>query len=427
MDAMRATSGQTLPIVVAFMFTILIFAGLVIDLGNAYRVQQALQASADASAAAGAGTLTLSYPPIAANALAAAAKYGSQSGGENPISGVPAGNVTQNVTATCITQGQFTCTYPNTVTVNETANVPTYLLKLLGFSTIQLTAHAQACSPCGEVPLDIMLVVDRTGSMAQDNKWTDLQSGLTQGFLPGLDPTEDELGLAVLPPNTSASSNTCDPSSDGQQNYNWTYTTGSGRNQQSQTITTAKGYTVANPVYDIINPMENGYMTLAGALVNSDPLVNDIQSCMQPGGSTEYADSMAAAWQELSADGRTGVQKVIVLLSDGAANTGQNCSAQPTSVDCMQPCQAGVNEAATLKAAPDKVLVYTILYGPAEDFGDCTDFTGNTESPQITPQTAMSEMASPGNYYPDPNPANLQTIFQEIASDIAAGTSRIVQ
>jgi hypothetical protein len=33
-------------------------------------------------------------------------------------------------------------------------------------------------------------------------------------------------------------------------------------------------------------------------------------------------------------------------------------------------------------------------------------------------------MASPDNYYPDPNPANLTTIFQQIASDIAA---RIVQ
>jgi hypothetical protein len=37
--------GQTLPLVVVFMFTILIFAGLVIDLGNAYRVQRALPAA----------------------------------------------------------------------------------------------------------------------------------------------------------------------------------------------------------------------------------------------------------------------------------------------------------------------------------------------------------------------------------------------
>ena len=74
-------SGQTLPLVVAFMFTILLFAGLVIDFGNAYRVQKALQASADAAAAAGAGQLTMVYPPVSANATAAAQKYGSQSGG----------------------------------------------------------------------------------------------------------------------------------------------------------------------------------------------------------------------------------------------------------------------------------------------------------------------------------------------------------
>src|SRR5436309_12343328 len=81
--AVAATAGQTLPLVVVFMFTILIFAGLVIDFGNAYRVQKALQASADASAAAGAGQLTLGYPPVAATATSQAQKYGSQTGGVN--------------------------------------------------------------------------------------------------------------------------------------------------------------------------------------------------------------------------------------------------------------------------------------------------------------------------------------------------------
>ncbi len=99
-----------------------------IDLGNAYRVQQALQASADASAAAGAGQLTLTYPPQVATATSQAQKYGSQSGGQNPITGVPAGNVTQTVTVTCAPQAGYNCNsgYANTVTVNETASVPTY-------------------------------------------------------------------------------------------------------------------------------------------------------------------------------------------------------------------------------------------------------------------------------------------------------------
>ena len=105
------------------MFTILIFAGLVIDLGNAYRVQHALQASADAAAAGGAGELTMAYPPIAGNATATAQQYGSQTGGANPITGVPPRNVTENVTVDCEAQAGFDCTNgdPNTVTVDETA------------------------------------------------------------------------------------------------------------------------------------------------------------------------------------------------------------------------------------------------------------------------------------------------------------------
>jgi hypothetical protein len=180
-----AQAGQTLPLVVVFMFTILIFAGLVIDLGNAYRVQQALQASADASAAGGAGELTVTYPPIAANATAAAVKYGSQSGGENPITGVPAANVTQTVTVDCPKQEGFNCTSgePNTVTVDETAKVPTYLLKLLG-----------------------------SGSMSANNKLPKAKAWI-MAFLNTMDPTVDNVGLAVLPPapSTAAACTDVDP------------------------------------------------------------------------------------------------------------------------------------------------------------------------------------------------------------------------
>ena len=64
--------GQTLPLIAVMMLTLLCFLGLVIDVGNAYRVRDALQASADAAAAAGAGTLTMTYPASSANAVSAA-------------------------------------------------------------------------------------------------------------------------------------------------------------------------------------------------------------------------------------------------------------------------------------------------------------------------------------------------------------------
>ena len=425
MGALRATSGQTLPLVVVFMFTMLIFAGLVIDLGNAYRVQQALQASTDASAAAGAGQLTMTFPPVGANAILAAKTYGSQSGGSNPITGVPAANVTQTVSATCVVQDTFTCTYPNTVTVDETASVPTYLLNLLGFSTIQLKAHAQACSPCGEVPLDIMLVLDRTGSMSTDNKLANLKTGLLQGFLPGLDPSADYVGLAVLPPDMNGTTDICNAEPveayPADSTYGFT------------------PYSVSNPTYLMV-PLSNNYATSAGTLIPSSPLVSDI-NCMKAGGQTGYANAMEAADAELIKDGRTGVQKVMVVLSDGAANEGQSCLDTTTKVKgktvitpdpdphCMQPCQTAVNDATTYKggAGSAEVLVYTILYGDQTTGADCLTYQQQKESPAITSITAMQEMATPGNYYPDPDPTNLKTVFQQIASDLAAGTSRLVQ
>ena len=75
-------AGQTLPLIAVLMVTLIAFLGLVIDVGNAYRVQDALQASSDAAAAAGAGQLTLQYPPSTANAVTQAKAFSSATGGK---------------------------------------------------------------------------------------------------------------------------------------------------------------------------------------------------------------------------------------------------------------------------------------------------------------------------------------------------------
>jgi len=412
-----AQAGQTLPLVVVFMFTILIFAGLVIDLGNAYRVQQALQASADASAAGGAGELTVTFPPIAANATAAAQKYGSQTGGENPITGVPAANVTQSVVVDCQKQEGFNCTSgePNTVTVDETAKVPTYLLRLLGFDTITLKAHAQACSPCGGLPLDVMIVLDRTGSMSANNKLPKAKAGI-MAFLNTMDPTVDNVGLAVLPPapSTAAACTDVDPYFNGDS---------SGT------------YSLANPAYTVV-PLSNTYASAVGQLNAGSPLVSTV-NCVQAGGSTAYAEALDAAYAELQADGRPDAQKAIVILSDGAANTGPSYLPN-TSPYRTNPCGQGVTSAGTAKAAG--VLVYSIAYTADRD--DCyaavgADVNGfivtrsqtTSELPSLGAEEALQDIATPGTgyFYDLPDPTSLTGIFRQIAANIAGGTSRIVQ
>ena len=418
-----SAAGQTLPLVVVFMFTILVFAGLVIDFGNAYRVQKALQASADASAAAGAGQLTLSYPPITANAQASATKYGSQSGGVNPITGVPAGNVTQAVTVTCAPQVGYNCTggYPNTVTVDETANVPTYLLKLLGFSTIKLNAHAQACSPCGGVPLDVMIVLDRTGSMGQNNKLAQAKAGIT-AFMKTMDPTLDDVGLAVLPPAPTLAQG-CTDVDPYFTIVNGNYTGNGGT------------YSLPTAAYTLV-PLSNNYATSVGNLNNGSTLISTI-NCVQAGGGTAYAEAIDAAYAELQKDGRVGTQKVIVFLSDGAANDAPTFLAN-TSPYRTNPCGQGVTSAGIAKTA--KVLVYSIAYTAQGD--NCyaamgakvngtivTQYDTTLESPALGANQALQQIASTGSqyFYNLPTPTSLTGIFQQIAADIAGGTARIVQ
>ena len=342
---------------------------------------------------------------VPANAISRAQYYGSQTGGHNPIPGLPSGAVSQTVTTSCvISNSNLPCTNANTVTVRQTASVPTYFLSILGYNNIGISASAQACSPCNEIPLDIQLVIDRTGSMSSDHKMTNLRAGLINGFLPGLDPSVDNVGLSVLPPDVNGTNDICSAAD-------------------------SSNYDSSHPTYTVVH-LENSYMS-SGNLVTSDPLVHDI-NCMQPGGGTDYDDAIEAGYAELQANGRSGVQKVIVLLSDGAANEGQNCvsttshghTVKDSDPHCMQPCQSAVNDAATYKA--NHVLNYSILYGDQSGGPACQDYTGDDEVPALQPWTAMQNIASPNNYYPDPDPTNLTTIFQEISADMAAGSSRIV-
>jgi Flp pilus assembly protein TadG len=401
--AHRQESGQTLPLIAIFMVVLLVMCGIVIDLGNAYRVQQQLQASADAAATAGAGQLSMTYPPVAGNAISTAQAYGSEPGGKNPITGVPAANVTEGATTSCVTQTTFRCVNANTVSVNESAQVPTNFLGLIGVKTITVSVHSQACSPCGTLPLDIQLVVDRTGSMLDSggstnalNKLQNLQQGLLQGFLPTLDPSEDYVGLTLLPPDKAGTTDVC--AAQGAASYN-----------------------VANPTYTVV-PLSNNYMDMQGNVIQNSPLVSDI-NCLHAGGSTDYANALEAADAELQKDGRPGVQKVIVLLSDGAANTGQNCNTNPSDPHCTHPCQTAENDAAAYQA--QGVLMYSVLYGQIGGTDVCASSTGKNEG--ITPAAAMTAIASPGNYFQDPNPANLENVFQKISMDMGAGSSRLTQ
>ena len=380
--------GQTLPLVIVFLVVLLLMCGAVVDIGNAYRAQNALQASADAAATAAADNL----PDVGA-ASTAGHDFSSEPGGKNTVPGVS--NVNTDIVTNCATSPKF-CDPANTVQVTETGVVPTFFLKVIGINSIPETVHATACSPCGGVPLDIMIVLDRTGSM-QGQKLQNAKQGVS-AFLSSLDPTIDNVGLAVLPPAPAPGTDCNIPSGNSYNSLNSQYLL--------VPLTSAWGTEVNNQVQ----------------LDQTSPLLSTL-NCIQAGGSTAYADAIDAAQQELTVDGRPNVQKVIVFLSDGAANTGPTYY-PATSPYRTQPCQQGVNSAADAKG--QGTLVYSILYD-TNDAGSplCQAQGGAKEQPQMYSTDAMQQIASPGNYYNQPNPTQLTTIFLAISADLTAGTSRL--
>ena len=389
-------------LVLALIFIVVVLLGmaaLVIDVGYAYYAHRSLQSSADASALAGAQEL-----PDAGRAQTVANSYGGQGGGKNAHDNIP--GVTTTVTTKCIVSIPG-CDPVNAVVVTErAAKVPTIFAKLLGIDHFDIKVKATACSPCGTKPADIMLVLDRTGSMCQDHfgnndpACTDLQNAKVgmKTFLSYMDSTQQWVGLAVLPPATSVSNKCTTPETN---NYN----------------STSSPYTIVPLSTDFIKN---------GQLDNNSNLVKTI-TCQKGNGTTAYANALEKAQAELDLHGRANVPDIIVFLSDGAANTGPTYY-PTTSPYRKQPCHQGVWSAANIKARG--TLIYSIGYDLDALNGGankCQKYDGTNESPSITAYSAISQIASrPDTFYNQPGPGELKTIFTAIAADIGKGSSSLI-
>ena len=127
---------------------------------------------------------------------------------------------------------------------------------------------------------------------------------------------------------------------------------------------------------------------------------------IEDGSNTYYGGAIEAAQTEFNNNGRPGVQRVLILVSDGAGNTGHT-----------NPCQTAIDNAEILETPlPDgsTTWVFSIFYGADED---CT-----ADNPNITGACAMHVIAH--NYVTDPagiNPgiANEQVVCSNNNSDPA--------
>ncbi len=389
-------SGQVLVFVAILLAAVIGLSAFVIDLGYAYYAQRSLQASADAAALAGAQQL-----PDPAAAVATAQQFGTQAGAKNASSRITG---TDEVVSTRCLASVPGCNPVNAVSVQETGHVSTFFVRFFGINTLNVHVRSTACSPCGVKPLDIMLVLDRTGSMCQDSaghndpSCFDLNNAKTgiKTFLNFFDPSIDWIGLAVLPPGDTFANKCGAPNT---VNYN----------------------SMSSPY--VLVPLSHDFKNKDGTLNTSSNLVSTV-SCIQGGGTTAYANAIDAAQAELNKDGRPTVPDVIVLLSDGAANTGPTYYPS-NSPYRTQPCHQGVTSSNTAKA--HGTVVYTIGYALADDTGGCKSYTGVAEAPAITVYQAMTGMASSASdFYNQPTPGQLNTIYTQVASDLGHGASSLI-
>jgi hypothetical protein len=388
--------GQTVVFVLLLLVAVIGVVGIVIDIGYAYRTQRALQSAADAAALAGAQQL-----PDPTSATQTAQQYGTSAVGFNKIANVA---VTEQVTTSCLATIPG-CLPVNEVSVKETASIPTFFSQILGVKSFSVHVGATACSPCGSQPEDIMLVLDRTGSMCQDSlgkadpSCADLnnaKAGL-KTFLNYFNPAVAHVGLAVLPPATSVSSRCSTPAS---ANYN----------------STSAAYTLV--------PLSSDYKLPNGTLNTGSSLVSTV-NCLQGAGSTAYANAIDAAQAELNLHGRAHVPKVIVFFSDGAANTGPSYLSS-TSPYRTQPCHQGVSSATAAKA--QGTTIYSIGYALDDDTGGCVNgVNSKAETPAISVYQALGGIASSASQFQvKPSPGELQTIYSNIAADISHGSSSLI-
>ncbi len=393
--------GQTIVLALIAMVALLALAAFAIDVGYAYYAHRSLQASADAAALAGAQKL-----PDAGEAKATAQEYGTSAGGKNQLSNI--GVISETITTKCLTSLPG-CDPANAVVAEESAQVPTFFARVLGVRSFNIKAKATACSYCGVKPLDIMVVVDRTGSMCMDHEGrsdpacTDMnkEKAALKEFLSFLEPARQRVGLAVFPPATSVAGR-CNTPSDS--NYN----------------STSSPYVVV--------PLSSDYASKTGVLNTSSQLVSTI-NCLKAAGNTSYAVAIEKAQAELNAHGRSGVQQVIVFFSDGAANTGPRYfpSSSPYR---RQPCHQGVTSAGGVKSGG--TIVYSIGYDlNALDGGANTcrynGYTGPLEVPSISAYSALQQIASSlDQFYVEPSSGDLSKVYLAIAADFSRGASGLI-
>jgi putative Flp pilus-assembly TadE/G-like protein len=480
----RRERGQILPIVALALVALLGISAFAIDVGYAYYAKRQLQSATDAAALAGAQDL-----PTAATAIATATSYATANTPAN-LSGLTFTYTTSCTSKALTGIGCNAATNPNALTVTGKGSTNTWFAKIFGIGHFDVAAHANACSPCSASPVDVVVVIDRTGSMCDTkdtNGCIDLNNAKdgVHTLLSMLSPPYAQVGMIAFPPLVGAATPVCNSPPGTSTDY--TAYDSTDRRYVDDTIGSDYRNSDGTP-----NPSSGLYLHTT---------MGDATKCVIADGYTSYSEALRRAKAELDAHGRANVPDVIVFLTDGEANIGSvyasdghsyqdkvgagiygtpafpdNSAYPPGNADDKQPCHTAENLATAYKAAG--VTIYSIgyalgtntpctggSYGPLipaqtqikkngtvtqiaipqhwcdRDSTASVTISGKTsventlcvhkadqvtESPTIYSDDTVQNIASAGAFYNKSTAGDLSTIFAAIATDIGSGSSRLV-
>jgi hypothetical protein len=434
----KREQGQILVLFTLVLVAILAFAALVIDVGVLRNANQNLWNAYDAGALAGASQL----PDDGVKAQALALQFARTNypgglpndpdisfrcligsvGGAPRLSDVPSAcDPGPGVSWTC---NGTVCSAPcdpsagdrcNTIVLDGTTSVPYHLAPAAGVlsGSTQQVVSAACKGPCGSKPsnpVDLVLVVDRTSSMNGID--TVNARSAADSVRKIYNPAEQWIAYGMLgPSNIGGGCITSPASSIGTANFpadlrRWDPVAFSGSGA----------------------PLNQNY-TLSGST-----LANAISCYTNSSTGTDLADPVRAATYELTHNGRPGVTKGIILMTDGQPNNAT--TTPPNSTYC-----ALANNAATA-AKSAGIELFTIGFGlDGSNDINCPDTTGAWHGKKATQLLATMATDSVDNGCPGTSntdgdhffcvpktsgaSTDLSNLFKSAATALAGGTKLI--
>ena len=297
-----------------------------------------------------------------------------------------------------------------TLTMTASGNVPTTFTKLLGQTKLDISSSADV--KWGIKKLELALVLDNTGSMAQSGKLTQLKSA-AHNLLTTLQNAAKQPGdvkVAIVPFDTTVKIGTgykdqfwVDYTVKNIQKNNWTGCV-IDRDQSNDVLDTTP---VAGSIHTLFPAAQCGSQ-LTSMIPLTDILdqtgwtsLNNKVDAMQASGNTNVTIGLVWGWHALTptlpltegSDPAPDKDKVIVLLTDGT-NTQNRWSSSESQIDARTSLAC-----TNVKAANIKIYTVREIDGNATLLRDCA--------------------SKPTMYYDVQQASQLNAVFSSIAQNLA--------